>query len=250
MVWLRVYRNNNTVRMASALGVPDSAQQKWRGACRGEAQMAQETTGQDQVQGQAAAMVPEYKPAPQPVIREITMEDVQAAFYEGLNDFRAAPAYGLFFGAVYAAGGILMLALVIALDAVYLAYPLAAGFALIGPFVAVGLYEVSRRRDQGEKRGLGADSLGGDFLRRSKAQSAISAGWASSRCFVPDHLASKSGATAAWRCSSASSPFAPHLRRHSLNVGLTTPEGNCSLPARRPQCTIGALLGTPAPCSR
>lgn len=155
MVCLRVYRNNHMIRAAFAFGAPEPAHQNWRRARRGEAQMAQETTGQERDQGQAAATVPEYKPVPQPVIREITMEDVQAAFYEGLNDFRAAPAYGLFFGAVYAAGGILMLALVIALDAVYLAYPLAAGFALIGPFVAVGLYEVSRRRDRGEKLAWG-----------------------------------------------------------------------------------------------
>ncbi len=84
-----------------------------------------------------------------PVIREITIEDVHAAFYEGLNDFRAAPSFGLFFGGVYAAGGILMVLLTSALQLSYLAYPLAAGFALIGPFIAVGLYEVSRRRELG-----------------------------------------------------------------------------------------------------
>ena len=61
----------------------------------------------------------------------------------------AAPAYGLVFGGLYAAGGIIIIACVTALGLGYLAYPLAAGFALIGPFAAVGLYEVSRRREAG-----------------------------------------------------------------------------------------------------
>ncbi len=116
--------------------------------------MSQESTSPEAATGTESgvpgATVPEYTPPREPVIREITMEDVQAAFYEGLSDFRKAPAFGLFFGGVYAAGGILMVALVVALQATYLVYPLAAGFALIGPFIAVGLYEVSRRRDRGE----------------------------------------------------------------------------------------------------
>ena len=84
-----------------------------------------------------------------PVVREISLHDVHAAFYEGLADFRAAPSFGLFFGGVYAVGGILLLLVMSAFQVSYLAYPLAAGFALIGPFIAVGLYEVSRRRELG-----------------------------------------------------------------------------------------------------
>jgi uncharacterized membrane protein len=81
-----------------------------------------------------------------PVVRRITAADVVEALGQGLRDFQAAPLYGLMFGALYAAGGILIVLSLTALGMVYLAYPLAAGFALIGPFVAIGLYEVSRRR--------------------------------------------------------------------------------------------------------
>lgn len=87
---------------------------------------------------------------PDPVVRRITAADIAEAIGKGLRDFQALPRYGLAFGALYAAGGILIVASVTALGMSYLAYPLAAGFALIGPFVAIGLYEVSRRRERGE----------------------------------------------------------------------------------------------------
>ena len=61
------------------------------------------------------------------------------------------PLIGLGFGALYAAGGIVIVLSRTAFGMVYLAYPVAAGFALIGPFVAIGLYEVSRRREAGQR---------------------------------------------------------------------------------------------------
>lgn len=82
-----------------------------------------------------------------PVVRRIAAADIAEALGQGLRDFQAMPLYGLAFGAIYAAGGIAILLCLTAFGMVYLAYPLAAGFAMIGPFVAVGLYEVSRRRE-------------------------------------------------------------------------------------------------------
>jgi uncharacterized membrane protein len=86
-----------------------------------------------------------------PVVRRITATDIAEALGQGLRDFQAAPLYGLAFGALYAGGGIVILLSLTAFGMVYLAYPLAAGFALIGPFVAIGLYEVSRRREAGQE---------------------------------------------------------------------------------------------------
>lgn len=85
-----------------------------------------------------------------PVVRRISVTDIVEAMGEGTRDFAALPIYGLALGGLYAAGGILIVLSVSAFGMVYLAYPLAAGFALIGPFVAIGLYEVSRRRATGQ----------------------------------------------------------------------------------------------------
>jgi uncharacterized membrane protein len=91
-----------------------------------------------------------------PVVRTITARDVAEALGHGLRDFQARPFYGLFFGGLYALGGIAIVASIAAFGMSYLAYPLAAGFALIGPFVAIGLYEISRRRQRDEAISFGA----------------------------------------------------------------------------------------------
>ena len=91
-----------------------------------------------------------------PVVQHITAADIAEALGQGLRDFRALPFYGLAFGALYAAGGIVIVLCLTSFGMAYLAYPLTAGFALIGPFVAIGLYEVSRRREAGQPVTLGA----------------------------------------------------------------------------------------------
>ena len=90
-----------------------------------------------------------------PVVRRITAADITEALGQGLRDFQAVPFYGLMFGGLYAGGGMVILLCLTAFGMVYLAYPLAAGFALIGPFVAIGLYEVSRRREAGQRISMG-----------------------------------------------------------------------------------------------
>ncbi|HEY8580134.1 MAG TPA: DUF2189 domain-containing protein, partial [Beijerinckiaceae bacterium] len=93
---------------------------------------------------------PSHMQAPAfPVVRRIGFADVRAALTEGWRDFARAPAFGLAFGAFYALGGLLVVASFTVLGVAYLAYPMAAGFVLVGPFVAAGLYETSRRLEAG-----------------------------------------------------------------------------------------------------
>ena len=83
-------------------------------------------------------------------IRTIEIADLMECIAEGVRDFSRAPKYGMFFGAVYAVGGWLILWVAFALGYFYLAYPFMMGFALLSPFGAAGTYEVSRRLEAGE----------------------------------------------------------------------------------------------------
>ena len=92
---------------------------------------------------------PAPRPAPRPAIRSITTDDIHDALRAGWADFRAAPQFGLFFGGIYALGGLFILLELTRMEQPLWIIPLAFAFPLIGPFVAIGLYEVSRRREQG-----------------------------------------------------------------------------------------------------
>ena len=85
-----------------------------------------------------------------PIIKTVSYDDLRAVLAAGWSDFRAAPAFGLFFGGIYALGGMVILWVLYSAGAPLLILPLAIGFPLLGPFVAAGLYEVSRRLEMGE----------------------------------------------------------------------------------------------------
>lgn len=84
------------------------------------------------------------------IVRDLDAADLKAALLAGWADFRAAPAFGLAFGAVYVAAGLLICFALFARGQAGWLVPAAAGFPLLAPFAAVGLYEVSRRREAGE----------------------------------------------------------------------------------------------------
>jgi uncharacterized membrane protein len=79
-----------------------------------------------------------------PIVRKIKLADLKDALAKGVEDFREMPSHLVFLGLIYP-----IIGLFLAGNAVYLLFPLMAGFALVGPFAAIGLYEVSRRRELG-----------------------------------------------------------------------------------------------------
>ncbi|HRK18819.1 MAG TPA: DUF2189 domain-containing protein [Hyphomicrobiaceae bacterium] len=84
-----------------------------------------------------------------PVVRDIEISDLRDALAKGFDDFWTMPTHLVFLYAIYPVAGFVIYWTVFAADLIYLLYPLAAGFALIGPFSAIGLYELSRRRELG-----------------------------------------------------------------------------------------------------
>ncbi len=85
----------------------------------------------------------------QPQIRIIGLADLKDALARGLEDFLAMPSHAVFLCLIYPVVGFVLARIVLGANVLPLLFPLAAGFALIGPLAALGLYEMSRRREQG-----------------------------------------------------------------------------------------------------
>ena len=84
-----------------------------------------------------------------PAVRRITVDDLRSALREGFDDFWAMPSHVVFLVIIYPIIGLVIARVTMGEDLLPLAYPLMAGFALLGPFAALGLYELSRRRERG-----------------------------------------------------------------------------------------------------
>jgi uncharacterized membrane protein len=82
-------------------------------------------------------------------VRRIAPADLLQALARGWHDFSAMPSHAVFLCVIYPLLGLWLIGLAAGYSLLPLAFPLAAGFALIGPFAAIGLYELSRRREQG-----------------------------------------------------------------------------------------------------
>ena len=85
----------------------------------------------------------------QPIVRKISPADLRDVLARGLDDFKAKPSHILLLVILYPIVGLILIRITAGYDILPLIFPILAGFALLGPLAAIGLYELSRRRELG-----------------------------------------------------------------------------------------------------
>lgn len=88
-----------------------------------------------------------------PEIRRIGVADLRYALARGLEDFAAHRTEVIFLCLIYPAAGLILAQLASGNGLAPMVFPLVSGFVLLGPAAAVGLNEMSRRRELGEDAG-------------------------------------------------------------------------------------------------
>jgi uncharacterized membrane protein len=101
--------------------------------------------------GNVAPLAPPADAEAAPVIRTIGLSDLHQALRLGWEDFKAVPSHAIILCVIYPVLGLVLARTVLGYSVLPLLFPLAAGFALLGPFAALGLYELSRRRELREQ---------------------------------------------------------------------------------------------------
>ncbi|MFM2355469.1 MAG: hypothetical protein RLZZ528_1205 [Pseudomonadota bacterium] len=128
--------------MVTTIGNPMSWGAKVFGRAGGEVALALEGMG-----GEVIA---------EPVVQKIGTEDIRQALKSGLADFAALRTDVIVICLLYPVMGALLVYLALNQSLAHLVFPLVAGFALLGPAVAVGFYEMSRQRAVGQSVNWGS----------------------------------------------------------------------------------------------
>lgn len=103
-----------------------------------------------------------------PQVNEVDLSDLRASLALGWTDFRRAPILGLGFAAVYVLGGWLITWAMTTKGQIWWTLPAGAGFPILGPFLACGFYEISRRLEAGQP--LHAGEVFGVIFRQKDRQ--------------------------------------------------------------------------------
>ncbi len=84
-----------------------------------------------------------------PIIHKIALVDLKDALVKGFADFNAMPTHLIFLCSIYPIVTLVFARVYAGYDVLWLVFPLLAGYTLVGPVLAIGMYELSRRREEG-----------------------------------------------------------------------------------------------------
>lgn len=171
-----------------------------------------------------------------PAIRSIGIADLHRALRLGWEDFKAVPSHAIILCLIYPVVGLVLARLVHGYSVLPLLFPLAAGFALLGPFAAIGLYELSRRREAGESASAW-DAF--DVFRSPSFGAMLALGALLLALFVAWIMTAQAVYTAAFGYETAAS--IPDFGKHAL----TTPQGWWLIVVG---CGVGFLFALAALC--